>query len=539
MTARAAADAAPAGRFGRSLLGLADFLAALTGWRRLAMAMALGAVASLAMPPASLAPILLPAFVGFLWLSEGSATPRGAFAAGWAFGFGYFVFGLYWIAFALTVDLASFFWMIPFAVAGLPAFLALFVGAAAWAVARLRFAGLRRAFAFALFWAGAEWLRGHVLTGFPWNLIGYAWFDWTPVLQSASVFGIYGLSLVTALAACLPAAAVDRQRGGWNRWGLAASAAALAALALFAAAGALRLGQADAGTVPGVMLRLVQPDIAQEEKWRADRLVENFRLHLELSSSPGHERVTHVIWPETAVPFRLAQDVTARRAIGQVAPPGGLVLTGGPRTLPPEEPQRYWNSLFAIAPDGSIAGVYDKAHLVPFGEYVPLRGILPIERVVPGRGDYAAGPGPRTLDLPGLPPVGPLICYEAIFPGAVVDWREEAQRPDWLLNVTNDAWYGETAGPHQHFAISATRAVEEGLPVVRVATTGVSGVVDPYGRVTAALGLGERGVLDAPLPLGLGRPTVYGRVGDLFFWIFWAAGVGLLWLRGNQPKVLA
>jgi apolipoprotein N-acyltransferase len=539
MTVRALADAPAVGRLGRGLIAVADRLAALTGWRRLAAAIAMGAVASLAMPPVSAAPILLPAFVAFLWMFDGIATARGAFAAGWAFGFGYFVFGLYWIAFALAVDLASFFWMIPFAAAGLPAFLGLFTGAATWALAKLRMRGARRALAFALLWALAEWLRGHVLTGFPWNLLGYAWFDWTPVLQGISVFGIYGLSLLTVLAAALPAAAVDRHRAAWSRPGLLASAAALLALATVGAGGALRLAQAETGSVPGVTLRLVQPDIAQADKWVADLWVDHFRLHLALSSAPGAEGVTHVIWPETAVPYRLAQDRTARRAIGQVAPPGGLVLTGAPRTLPPGEPQRYWNSLFAVTPEGDVAGTYDKAHLVPFGEYVPLRGILPIDRVVPGREDYSAGPGPRTLDLPGLPPVGPLICYEAIFPGAVTDPREGARRPEWLLNVTNDAWYGETAGPHQHFAIAAARAVEEGMPLVRAATTGISGVVDSYGRVVARLGLGERGVVDSPLPQALENATLYARVGDLFFWLVWASGAGLLWLRGENPKDLA
>jgi apolipoprotein N-acyltransferase len=158
---------------------------------------------------------------------------------------------------------------------------------------------------------------------------------------------------------------------------------------------------------------------------------------------------------------------------------------------------------------------------------------------VPGREDYSAGPGPRTLDLPGLPPVGPLICYEAIFPGAVTDPREGARRPEWLLNVTNDAWYGETAGPHQHFAIAAARAVEEGMPLVRAATTGISGVVDSYGRVVARLGLGERGVVDSPLPQALENATLYARVGDLFFWLVWASGAGLLWLRRENPKDLA
>jgi len=528
-TARAAA----------ALAALAAGLAGLTGWRRAAAAWTLGAAATLALPPVGAVPVLLVVFPMFVWLLDGVRSRAGAFAAGWLFGFGYFLIGLYWVAVAFTVDLERFFWLLPISATALPALLALFPALAVLAYARLPVSGVGRPVAFALAWALAEWLRGHVLTGFPWNLVGYAWVDWLPVVQSVSVIGIYGLSLLTAVVAALPAAVIRRD-GGWSRAGLACTAAGLALFGAIAAAGTVRLAGADTAFVPDVQLRLVQPNIRQADKWDPDQWAAHFDLHRRLSIAPGAAAVTHVIWPETAVPYRLGQDAAARRAIAAVTPPGGVALIGAPRSAAPDDPVQYWNSLFAIDARGEVLAVYDKFHLVPFGEYVPLRGWLPLERVAPGRVDFSAGPGPRTLYLPGAPPFSPLICYEAIFPGAVTAPADgDGARPAWLLNVTNDAWYGETAGPHQHFAIARTRAVEQGLPLVRVATTGISGVVDAYGRVTARLGLGERGVIDAPLPVAADGATLYARWGDSAFWLVWAClGAAILILR-HQPKILA
>ncbi|MBV9522638.1 MAG: apolipoprotein N-acyltransferase, partial [Alphaproteobacteria bacterium] len=233
-------------------------------------------------------------------------------------------------------------------------------------------------------------------------------------------------------------------------------------------------------------------------------------------TGPAAQPATDIIWPEAAATFILNRDAAHRLAIAGIVPPGGLVLTGAIRTDPAPAPAlRYWNSLLAIDGKGEIVADFDKAHLVPFGEYVPMRGILPIEKLTPGNVDFTAGPGPRTLDLPGLPPVGPDICYEIIFPHAVAD---ERQRPQWLLNVTNDAWYGFTSGPFQHFAIARVRAVEEGLPLVRAANNGISGIVDAYGRVRVRLGLDAVGVLDGALPTALPAPTLYARFGDAIFW---------------------
>ncbi len=497
------------------LCSVAEWLAEATGRRRLLLSMGLGGISALAMPPTFWAPLLLVTVPALLWLSEGARRPWSAFAVGWGFGFGFFVFGLYWIAFALTIDLARFFWMIPFAVAGLPALLGVFPGFVMLALTRWAPQGLARPVAFAVLWGSAEWLRGHVLTGFPWNLMGYTWVGWLPTLQSVSVVGIYGLSLLTMLAAALPAAILDRDRRCWRTSGVVAAGLALGLLAALSIGGTLRLAGESGAVLPGIQLRLVQPNIAQADKWVAELRARHVAHQIALSRGPGFSSVTHVVWPETAVPYFLDQSPAVREALASAVPVGGLLITGVPRRSEGDGPVSLWNSLQALDSSGSIVASYDKFHLVPFGEYVPFRSFLPIEKVTGGTTDFSPGPGPRTLDLDGLPPFSPLICYEVIFPGRVSEPKGE---PRWLLNLTNDAWYGETAGPHQHFAIAQTRAVETGLPMVRVASTGISGVVDPLGRVVARLELGTEGVLDSPLPAPLPTETCYQRWGDAGFW---------------------
>lgn len=486
---------------------LAERTSALTGRRRYGLAFGLGVGAALALPPFYLLPLLIISITGLIWQIEGAATRRQAFALGWCFGFGFFVAGLYWIANALLVDSARFWWMVPLAAAGLPALLALFIALVTLALHLLRLRGLALALAFAVAWTVAEWLRGHILTGFPWNLLGYGWAPLTAMLQITAYIGIYGLSLLTVLAAALPAS-----RSG------PAIAVGFALLLTVGGIGAVRLAGAPAlddptGQVPGVLLRLVQPNIPQKEKWDGDRREAHLRTHLAMSAEDHGTKPTHILWSETAIAYLLSEDVHARALIGEVAPSGGAVLTGGIRIDRRVGPTpHFWNSFYAIGPGGTIPATYDKAHLVPFGEYVPLRSVFGSLPAVASSLDFRAGPGPQTLAIPGLPPVSPLICYEVIFPGAVTD---PVDRPAWMLNVTNDGWYGYSSGPFQHFQIARLRAVEEGLPLVRVANTGISGIVDGYGRVTARLGLEQKGVLDAPLPKALDAATFYARWRDL------------------------
>jgi apolipoprotein N-acyltransferase len=503
---------------------LALRMAGLTGWRRAAAAVLLGALATAALPPLHLVPALFVSFTGLVWMLEGATgdrrrATRRAFATGWWFGLGHFATGLYWISHALLVDAARFGWLIPPVVLGLAAGLAIFIGAATAALRASKLRGIAGALVLAVAWTAGEWVRGHLFTGFPWNLIGSAWAGIGAMMQPAALVGLYGLSLLTVAIAAMPAAIAAPSRG-LRRWAGPGVAALL--LAALWVGGALRLAGADSGSVAGVRLRIVQPDIPQSLKWDP-ALRERHLVHtMRLTRGPGFERATHVIWPEAAVPFPLSADATLRQVVGSVVPPGGLLLTGAPRVAGRGATFQVWNSVYAIDGSGAIAGVFDKFHLVPLGEYVPLRGIVPLEKITPGMTDFTAGPGPRTLKLPGLPPVGPLICYEIIFGGDIVD---RADRPGWLFNATNDAWFGISSGPHQHFASARFRAVEEGLPLVRAANNGISAVVDAHGRVTASLGLGATGVLDADLPLAVAA-TPYARFGDAALAVLMLAVLG-------------
>ncbi len=260
----------------------------------------------------------------------------------------------------------------------------------------------------------------------------------------------------------------------------------------------------------------MQPSIPQDLKWDPAVAEDNFHRLIELSSAPAGHKLSAIIWPEAAATFLLERDARHRAQIAAVAPKDGYVITGALRgTPPPGPPLQLWNSVEAIDGDAVIRSRYDKAHLVPFGEYMPLSDVLPIRKITPGSIDLSAGPGPQTVALPGLAAFAPIVCYEVIFPGAIID---DAARPAWILNVTNDAWYGHSSGPYQHFAIARTRAVEEGLPLVRVANNGITGVVDAVGRVTARTGLDTVGYADVALPVAA-RQTLYGVTGD---WVFLA-----------------
>ncbi|MCH7542560.1 MAG: apolipoprotein N-acyltransferase [Proteobacteria bacterium] len=530
--------------------------AALAGWRRCLVAVGLGALASAALPPLFAVPLLGVAFTGLVWLIDGAGSARSparaAFAAGWWFGFGHFIAGLYWITNSLLVDADRFGWLVPFAVSGLSAGLAIFPGLAAAAVRLGGARGAGRVLALAVAWTVVEWLRGQILSGFPWNLVGTAWVFSDAVSQTVALTGAYGLSLLTVALAAAPATlgdgvgggAADADAGRGRRW--AALAVMTALFGVLWAAGEVRLASAPAkvdpaaaagsegSVVPDVRLRLVQANIDQRLKWSPSERAANFRKFLSMTRGPGFEKVTHVIWPETAVPYIVARDAGARAAIAAVVPPKGLVITGAIRATPAGvKPVQLWNSAHAIDRSARIVGTYDKFHLVPFGEYMPLRDVLPLKKITRGAVDFSAGPGPRTLALPGLPPVSLLICYEVIFPGNVLDRRN---RPRWILNLTNDAWFGDSTGPYQHFAAARLRAVEEGLALVRSANTGISAVIDPYGRVIARLGLGVEGVLDSPLPLPLVGLTPYARFGDWILLGMLTIAVGLAFIASLPAR---
>jgi apolipoprotein N-acyltransferase len=488
---------------------LAVGVASATGWRRALLALLLGAVAVLALPPLYIVPAVIPAFTGLLWLLDGARTWRSALLIGFLFGLGYFTAGLYWVANALLTKPEEFGWVAPLAPVGLATILAPYPAIACALTKLAPRPGVGRVLTFAAAWTLLEWVRSWAFTGFPWNLIGSVWAFSDAMLQPAAWIGVYGLGLATVAAAAMPSI-LSRPayagRRGWTAIGLG-----FAILAVFALAGVGRLVHVgDTGFVEGVRLRLVQANISQSLKWRRELVDEHLLLQARMGAAPSDRAPTHVIWSEASAPLFLANDAERLRLVGELTPAGGLTLLGTLRTTPPKvEPFQVWNSMLAIDDSGAVVGFYDKAHLVPFGEFMPLRSVLGLGSVAGGSTDFSRGPGVRTLRLPGLPPVGPLVCYEVIFPGAVTD---RSDRPEWLLNLTNDGWYGISAGPYQHLVAARLRAVEEGLPVVRVANTGISAVIDPVGRVVVELGLGERGVLDSALPKPL-RPTVFATTG--------------------------
>jgi apolipoprotein N-acyltransferase len=514
------------------MTALVDRIIRARGWRRALLAVAAGALGALAMPPFGALPALAVSLTVAVWLLDGAsaenrspaATVRTAALVGWAWGFGYFVAGLWWLGAAFLVEADLFAWAMPLGVLGLPAVLAVFP-AGGFALARALWSpGAARLFALAFGLASSEWLRGHLFTGFPWNTLGMALGQNLWLMQAASVLGLYGLTVLTVLVCAAPATwgtgATGRERAGPT----VAAALALAALAAF---GALRLPSGPVPTVAGVALRIMQPNVAQDAKFNPANRDEIMRRYLALSGRAPVPRemaagdVTHLIWPESAFPFLLERDA---RALGQIAallPPGTTLITGAARAEEPgpeEERPRYFNAVQVVTDNGAIAATYDKAHLVPFGEYLPvaldalLRG-LGLREFVRVPGGFEPGGTRETLAVPGLPPGAATICYEAIFPGAVLP---PGPRPEWILNVTNDAWFGNTPGPRQHFAQSRLRAVEEGVPLVRAANSGISAVVDPYGRVIAALPLDVADVIDASLPRA-NPPTPFSLFGDVLF----------------------
>jgi apolipoprotein N-acyltransferase len=468
-------------------------------------------LAVLALPPLHLIPALIPAFSGLIWLLESERGRRGGALTGFLFGLGFFSAGLYWVANALLTRPEELGWLAPFAVVGLAAVLAPFVALAAYVTCAV---SARRAcfvIVFAAAWMLAEWLRSWLFTGFPWNLIATVWTINPEVLQAAALVGPYGLSFVTVMAAGMFAVlAPDGQNPTGRPW--LAVLLASSALGLAWAYGTVRLANADlTQDVPGVSLRLVQPNIPQGVKWKRELLDENLLRQAAMGSHPGGTAPTHVIWSEVAAPMFLLEDPDRLALISRHTPDSGFTILGTLRRSPPDEPFRLWNSLAVIDTNGNVVQVYDKSHLVPFGEYIPFRRIIDVANLTIGYADFTPGPGIITMRLPGLPGFSPLICYEVIFPAAVADARD---RPLWLLNLTNDGWYGHSSGPYQHLAAAQMRAVEEGLPLVRVANTGISAVIDPHGRVLHYLGLGITGTIDGPLPQALAQATPYAKFGN-------------------------
>ena len=549
-----------------TLTRLAHTIVLAEGWWRILIAFLAGASSTLALPPTDVWPLPFITFPILVWLVDGAAGGRfggvlAAAAVGWWFGFGYFLAGLYWVGHAFLVDAKTFGWLLPFAVVALPAGMALYT-AFGLALARLIWTrGATRVLALAVALTLAEWLRGHFFSGFPWNAYGYALISPIWLAQGAALVGIWGLTFLAVAVYASPAVLADERADTRRPWlAPTLSAAAIAALAIY---GAVRLERTPTSYVKDVRLRIMQPNLQQDEKFNYSQKQQVMSRYLALSDrpsdpqSPGLRGVTLLIWPESAFPFFLTREPDALAQIAALLPAETVLITGAiraPEAAANAPVTRAYNSIYVIDHHGSILSVYDKVHLVPFGEYLPFQELLErlgLMQLTKVRGGFIPGEQRRPQPAPGAPNFLPLVCYEIIFPdnavprserkgwlyrqvGRYLDWPSvvgSAERPGWLLNLTNDGWFGASAGPYQHFQQARIRAIEEGLPLVRAANSGISAVVDPLGRIVKSLPLGAEGVLDSPLPQPIAA-TLYARWGDALVAV--VVAIAFLWVLGSR-----
>ena len=488
-------------------------------WVQVLLFLLAGAVSALALPPIGWWPVLGLTFSGILWIWDRSGPQRwhSDGLLGFSFGFGYFVVALHWIGVAFFVNADDYLWMMPFAVGGLAVFLALYWGLA-FLLARWLSHSKRRlpvpaflALPFAL--ALMEIMRGVLFTGFPWAAPGLVAEGMGGVLQFASIIGMWGLSFLVLLWAALPFALVQYWRAGLGPcifvWLLIAS------LPVCWGWGEIRLRANPTSATADVRLRLVQPNLPQDDKWRDAHARQIFEGLLAQSAQSTSKPPTHIIWPESSVPFLLDESPGALRAIGQMLGPNRILMAGSirrePRTKDTSD-QPYFTSVEVIDGSGTIVGVYDKWRLVPGGEFLPLAWLLEplgFRKVVNLPEGFSAGPGPHSLEVPGAGLAGFLICYEAVFPDRLI---QKGERPQWIINVTNDGWFGTSVGPWQHLAQVRMRSVEQGLPIARAANTGISAIFDPLGRIVAASRMSEKTVVDGILPKPL-PATLFARFG--------------------------
>jgi apolipoprotein N-acyltransferase len=502
------------------------------GWSGRGLALLAGAAAGLAHPPFG----FLPGLLGYALLlalidAEDPRPLRSALFRGWLAGVGYFSVSMWWITEPFMVDAKEQGWMAPFALILMAGGLALFWALAAGLYRALQPRGTGRILVFAGCLAGFEWLRGHVLTGLPWDLPGETWAAGSAPSQMAAVVGAYGLTWITLAIAAAPAvlAQAQSQRRGWRAKALALGLAALALAGLYGF-GAWRLDSAARPRPGAPVIRVVQANIDQKNKWKPENLGMVFETYVDLTTRKAAAPPAIVIWPEGALPAVIGQLMAPGSPyaahLRDAVAPGQTLLMGANRAEAGSDGKtRYFNSLVAFRREGEglrVTGVYDKHHLVPFGEYMPagqLAAKVGFRSLVHMEDDFSAGPPSQPIAPFGLPAVQVLICYEALFPGVTrAGAARSGLRPAWILNISNDSWFGGGSGPLQHLNIASYRAIEEGLPIVRATPTGVSAVIDAYGRISpgARLGLGNLGVIDAPLPPALEK-TPFSQSGDAAF----------------------
>jgi apolipoprotein N-acyltransferase len=478
---------------------------------RYALAFCAGAIGALSMAPFDVLPAMMVTLSVAVRLLDRADGLKVAVLSGWWLGIGYFVAGLWWLGAAFFVD-ATFIWAAPFGVFGLPALLALFFATGFGMAFYLWRSGPSRLLIFAICLGFAEWLRGTILTGFPWNSLGMALGDHLTFAQIASDVGLNGLTFIVALLFAFPVLLFEKKLSLSDCYIVGGS---LALLVLLYGFGEWRLADSETRFVPNIQLRLMQPDMPLDDRFSRQHAGDIMRHYFDLStkgsypSSNGMKGISHLIWPETSFPFLLDSEPAARAEISHILKEGTLLLAGAVRAEGDGigQERRYFNAIQAVNQDGLIVASADKTHLVPFGEYLPFNGLLTalgLRQFVQAPGGFTPALTRQMMRVAGLPPIAPLICYEAIFPSEVMP--DDPERPGLILNVTNDAWFGLTPGPSQHFAQARLRAIEQGLPLVRSANNGISAILDGMGREIALLPLGISGVIDGPLPAALAPP---------------------------------
>ena len=475
-----------------------------------------GAIGALSLPPFGFWPLFLLPMTMAIFRLDYCANIKQALLSGWCLGFGYFLAGLWWIGSAFLVE-SQFIWGMPFAIVGLPAVLAFFFALAFALSFYFWRSGLSRILIFSLTLTTTELLRGEMFSGFPWNAIGMVLGGSLELSQIASVIGLSGLNFLASFLFAIPALLFSERKKVLRLIAPLVFVIGITSLYLF---GYQRLNTPQSEVIAGVRIRIMQPAIAQDEKFDKNYSARILTNYLSLSSrgsypsAEGMNGITHLIWPETAFPFLLDRSPKAREEISRILPKGAVLLTGAVRAedKPDKSGRFYFNSIQVLDESGAITASADKVHLVPFGEYLPFEGMIDffgLRDFITAPGGFVAAEKRQSLTVPSWPLTLPLICYEVIFPEQ--SHLANHERPGVLLNVTNDAWFGLTPGPYQHFAQARLRAIEQGIPLIRAANNGISAIIDPYGRERARIELGERGIIDGDLPKALPE-TVYSRI---------------------------
>jgi apolipoprotein N-acyltransferase len=463
-------------------------------------------------------------FSGMLLLLDEVGGGKKHFWYGWLFGFAHHVTGLYWISYSMLVEPDKFAWMIPFSVTILPAYLATFIGFVFWVTYRLRLRRVTKVMFLAGAWVVAEMLRSWLFTGFAWNLLGYVFMSKLAIAQAASYISVYGLSLIAVMIFSAPYVAIRYVKKNQSMKPLYRYSIclyylfpAMLLLIFLSNWGTDRIRQ-NSNRFEKTKIRIVQPNIPQKEKFDplrvGDQLFKYYTLTLQAGKTADYVPDL-IVWPEAATPLNLDDDKPFLAEVADVIPYSSYLILGSIRHEGWILNHKVFNSVQVIDSEGNLERTYyDKAHLVPFGEYVPLRSYLPfVEKIANGIGDFDKGTGPKTLKLHNSSAFTPLICYEIIFPGQIKS-NYETQKPEWILNITNDAWFGNSSGPYQHLDAVRMRAIEEGMPVIRSANTGISAVVDDVGRILDFVKLNHGGVIDTKLPSKTINETFYSRYGN-------------------------